>query len=228
MTADAIRDAYRLIGELLLHPDDRDPRRVDACLPALGQAASGIRQPIDRFMADPLAASGDEYVRTIELAPPCPLYLGAHLFDEPASCRNVGSSPRNAYMVELAAIYRHFGLDLSARELPDYLPVVVDFLAAVVPLDERDGIGLRRRLLERLVRPALGPLRTGLEKLESPYGLLVAALEQIIERHLVLLGDRPAWSPRDRAEPAVRPLRVVRPAAADTLRGRTFQSEVRS
>jgi nitrate reductase delta subunit len=152
-------------------------------------------------------------VRTIELSPPCPLYLGAHLFDEPTTCRNVGSSPRNGYMVELAAIYRHFGLELGARELPDYVPVVVDFLAASVELDDRDGIGLRRRLLERLVRPALAPLRDGLEKLESPYALLIAALERILELDLARLGDRPAWSPLDRAEAPVRPVHFVRPPA---------------
>ncbi|MPZ19901.1 MAG: hypothetical protein GEV06_18595 [Luteitalea sp.] len=229
MTNSMIRSAYRLVSELLLHPEDREPRIVAECTGALDAAPSPIREPIQRFMVDPVTNSRDEYVRTLELSPPCPLYLGAHLFDEPTTCRNVGSSPRNAYMVELAAIYRHFGLQLAARELPDYLPVIVDFLAASLDFDDRDGIGLRRRLLERLVRPALAPLRGGLEKLESPYALLVDALESILELDLVRLSDRPAWSPADCAEPPVRPLRFVRPSAAGSLRRPApIQSEVRS
>lgn len=229
MTNGMVRNAYRLVSELLLHPDDRDGRLVAECAGRLNGAPLGIVDPVRGFMADPLTASRDEYVRTLDLSPPCPLYLGAHLFDEPTTCRNVGSSPRNAYMVELAAIYRHFGLELGARELPDYLPVVVDFLAASVDLDDRDRIGLRRRLLERLVRPALAPMREGLQKLESPYALLLAALETVLDIDLVRLSDRPAWAPPDRAEPPVRPLRFVRPPAAGSLRRPPpIQHEVRS
>lgn len=228
MTMGLLGNAYRLVSELLLHPDDRDGRLVAECAGTMDAAPPGLRDPIARFMADPLTMSRDEYVRTLELSPPCPLYLGAHLFDEPATCRNVGSSPRNAYMVELAAIYRHFGLEPGARELPDYLPLVADFLAMSLRLDDRDRIGLRRRLLERLVRPALAPLRDGLEKLESPYALLIAALEQIVEADLARLCDRPAWSPPDRAEPPVRPLRLIRPPAGPSLRRQTaIESEVR-
>jgi nitrate reductase delta subunit len=228
MTTRAIRHAYRLVAELLLNPDDRRNAAITASIAAIEAAPADVRDPIERFMADPLSDSRDEYVRTIELSPPCPLYLGAHLFDEPTSCRNVGSSPRNAYMVELGAVYRHFGLQPDARELPDYVPLVADFLAASVELDDRDGIGLRRRLLERLVRPALTPLREGLEKLESPYALLIAALERVVEIDLIRLGDWPAWAPADRTEPPVRPLRVVRSATRPVRRSADSQTEVRS
>jgi nitrate reductase delta subunit len=228
MTIAVVSNVYGLVSELLLHPDDRNPRVVADCAAGLNEAPFDIRELIGRFIADPLTVSRDEYVRTIELSPPCPLYLGAHLFDEPTTCRNVGSSPRNGYMVELAAIYRHFGLELGARELPDYLPVVVDFLAASMALDDRDGIGLRRRLLERLVRPALAPLREGLQKLESPYALLIAALEKAVELDVSRLGDRPAWTPPDRTEPPVRPLRFVRPHGGSLRRAAPIQNEVRS
>jgi nitrate reductase delta subunit len=227
MSTDPIRHGYRLVAELLLHPDDRREAAITASLAAIEAFPADVRDSIERFVADPLSASRDEYVRTIELSPPCPLYLGAHLFDEPTTCRNVGSSPRNAYMVELSAIYRHFGLAADARELPDYVPLVADFLAASVELDHRDGIGLRRRLLERLVRPALQPLREGLEKLDSPYAFLIAALERVLEIDLARLGDRPAWSPADRTEPPVRPLRFVKPSAA-RRRSAGLQTEVRS
>lgn len=209
MTAGMVISAYQLAGELLLHPDDRDTRLVSELRAILAEAPIEIVGPLGRFLEDPLALSRDEYVQTLELAPPCPLYLGAHLFDEPTTCRNVGSSPRNAYMVELVGIYRHFGFELSARELPDYVPVVADFLALSFGHDERDRIGLRRRLLERLVRPALQPLRAALEKLQSPYALVVSALAATIEIDLARLSDRPAWSPSDHTEVPPRPLPFV-------------------
>jgi nitrate reductase delta subunit len=213
VTDDLIVGGYRLIADLLLHPDERAgeaggfPERLEGGPP-------GLIEPIAQFLADPLSASRDEYVRTLELEPACPLYLGAHLFDEPSTCRNVGSSPRNGYMLELGGIYRHFGLELDTRELPDYLPVVADFLAMSLDMDARDRIGLRRRLLERYVRPALDPLREKLEGLESPYARLIAAMSVVVAAHLTRLADRPAWSPPDRPEPAIKPLKVVRKAFA--------------
>jgi nitrate reductase delta subunit len=98
-------------------------------------------------------------------------------------------------MIELTGLYRHFGFDLTGRELPDYLPVMVDFLGISLRPGSRDGIGLRRRFLERYVGPGLGPLREALAKYESPYGLLVSALAGCVEQDLERMGDAPAWEP---------------------------------
>ncbi len=75
--------SYRLIGELLLHPAERDDAVVRQELKTVGACPAAILTPIERFLADPASHSGDEYVQTVELAPPCPLYLGHYLFEEP-------------------------------------------------------------------------------------------------------------------------------------------------
>ena len=195
MDTAALADTYRLIAELLLHPDDRDEARITALNPALGGAAPPVRADIERFLADPGSGSSHEYVQTLELSPPCPLYLGVYLFEEPASCRGAGTSGRNGYMIELTGLYRHFGFDLTGRDLPDYLPIMVDFLGITLQTESRDGIGLRRRLLEHYVGPGLEPLREALAKYESPYGLLVSALASCVEQDLERMGDAPAWEP---------------------------------
>ena len=189
-----IRSAsYRLIAELFLHPKDRDQEKIQTLLAELEPAPEGIREDISRFMDDPMTSSTDEYVQTLELSPPCPLYLGTYLFDEPTTCRGVGTSGRNAYMLELTGCYNHFGFQLSKGELPDFLPILIDFLWISLAHPEQDPIGLRRHFLEQYVLPGLKPFREKLAKYESPYRLLVSALEATVEDDQLEMGDEPAW-----------------------------------
>lgn len=210
MDRECLATAYQLIAELLLHPDDRNTTRIAALRQRLGAAPPLSLASIEKFFAHPSADLRDEYVRTLELSPPCPLYLGAYLFDEPTTCRGVGTSPRNAYMLELVGIYRHFGFDLAGRELPDYVPTVLEFLSLSLQHPERDRIGLRRRLVEHYVRPALAPLLAALNKYESPYALLVESLKHVVEEDIRDMGSVPAWRPPESSpERQGRRLRVL-------------------
>lgn len=182
---------YRIIAELLINPAFRDEERVAQELVRL--PASAVRERIERFLASPQSLDVGEYTETLELAPPCPLYLGAYTYAEPSSCRGAGASGRNGFMIELAALYEHFGVSLGEKELPDFVPVAVEFLAISLDRPERDGIGLRRRLLEKYLQPGLPPLRKALQKYESIYDLLIEALETAVNEDLERLADDPVW-----------------------------------
>jgi nitrate reductase delta subunit len=182
---------YRVISELLLNPAFRDEERVAENLARLGN--SPVRDLIERFLASPQAFDVDEYTQTLELSPPCPLYLGAYIYEEPSSCRGAGASGRNQFMIELAALYEHFGFTLGDQELPDFVPVAVDFLAVSLEHPERDEIGLRKRLVDKYVHAGLAPLRKALQKYESVYDHLIEALEIAVNEDLERLADDPIW-----------------------------------
>lgn len=188
----ALARSYRLIAELLLHPAERDGDAVEAVRRDLPET---IRDPLGRFLADPAGRSPDEYVHTLELSPPCPLYLGAYLFDEPETCRGAAISERNAYMRDLSGLYRHFGFELEGRELPDFLPAVAEFLGLSLRREARRGESLRRVLLEEYVVPALPHLREKLAEYGSPYAALVEALEALVSLDLERLKDVSPWRP---------------------------------
>lgn len=204
MSPDSLAAGYRLVAELLLYPEARDPARVSTLWPALAGAPAAVCAPLEGFLAAPGAVSCDEYVQVLELSPPCPLYAGAYLFEEPTTCRGAGTSGRNRYMLELRNLYRHFGLEVGGGELPDFLPLMVDFLWLSLARPERDGIGLRRRLVEVYVAPALEPLRARLERYESPYAALVAALTALVDADRERMADGPLWEPP--AEPRALPV----------------------
>ena len=108
-----LTSAYCLIAELLLYPEDRDAGRIEVGMARLADAPTELRAPLEAFLATPASLGTEEYVATLELAPLAPLYLGSYLFEEPRSCRGAGMSGRNGYMLELANIYRHFGVELA-------------------------------------------------------------------------------------------------------------------
>ena len=182
---------YEVIAEFLLNPEVRDASRLERGLDLIPN--SGVRELIQRFNSNAAAHNVDEYTQTLELTPPCPLYLGAHMYEEPNSCRGAGACDRNQYMIELGAIYEHFGLGVDGRELADFLPVMVDFLSASLERAERDGIGLRRRFVEHYLAPGLPALRESMHKFESVYELLVEALEVAIEEDLERMAEDPIW-----------------------------------
>ena len=195
MNGSDITTCYRLIAELLLHPRERDADRIRLLLEQAIGAPPPLLEALRSFLGDPQGGSNAEYIQTLELSPPCPLYLGSYLFDEPTSCRGVGVSGRNLYMIELRSIYRHCGFEMVAGELPDFLPVVADFLWISNDASHRDSIGLRRYFIEHFVNPALDPLRSKLEEYESVYVLVIEALMVTLHHDLLGMADSPAWVP---------------------------------
>ncbi len=197
MATDELKAVYQLIGELLLSPEQRDPQRVEALQARLGSALPRAVAFVAEFLGDPGSQSRSEYVQTLELSPSCPLYLGAHLFDEPSTCSGIGTSGRNAYMLELIGLYGHFGIELNGSDLADFLPIMVEFMWIGLETEVRDHVALRRWFLERHVQLALEPLSKSLEKYKSPYLHLIKALGAAVEEDLRLIGDTPAWRAPD-------------------------------
>jgi nitrate reductase delta subunit len=193
MHNETIEAGYRLGSELMLHPEKRDEQVVDNALDALGDV-DGLRTRLDRFLDDALAYDRDEYIRTLELSPPCPLYLGTYLYDEPESCREAGLSDRNQYMLELKNLYRHFGFEPPDDELPDYLPLMTDFCRLSRRINARMKDKLRRYLLETHFVPGLGPFQEKLAEYESPYRHVVEAIGRVARVELEQI-EVPAWQP---------------------------------
>ncbi len=185
--------AYRLISELFLYPDLRDAARIETERARLEGAPAELCVPLEAFLAAPVSA--EEYVATLELAPLAPLYLGAYLYEEPKSCRGAGMSGRNGYMLELANIYRHFGVEMAGGEMADFVPVIVEFLGISLERGKSDRIGLRRYLVETLLLNGIESLLSALRKCESPYAHLVEALRVVLAEDIARMAGGPKWQP---------------------------------
>ncbi len=207
--------AYRLIAELFLYPEGRDAALIESEMARLGNAPAALREPLQAFLADPGSTSPDEYVATLELAPPVPLYLGSYLYSEPESCRGAGMSGRNGYMLELSNIYRHFGVELAGGEMADFVPVVVEFIGISLERSAEDGIGLRRYFVETMLLKGIESLLSALRKFESPYAHLVEALRVALTYDVSQMADGPKWQPPAGGDRPPVAAAEVDPAATD-------------
>ena len=119
----------------------------------------------------------EDYIDLFELDPQCALYLGSHTYDEPTTCATAAVSDRNEYMIELGGIYSHFGRKTNGKELPDYLPLMVNFLSLTT---ESKDDPVRGKFINEYILPFLPPMRARLEELKTPYLHLFDALGKVI------------------------------------------------
>jgi nitrate reductase delta subunit len=157
---------YKLCSLLLGYPDEELLGAGDELLAALdGLERSPAAEPLGRFLSwwadmDPLALQ-QHYVETFDLDRRCGLYL---TFYGEGDRRERGTA-----LLRLKRLYRAAGLPLEGSELPDYLPVMLEFAAAAP-----DGRG---ELVLREHRAAIELLRLSLRDRESPYANVVEAVD---------------------------------------------------
>ena len=174
-----LQRAHAVVADLWCNPQDVEVEGVRAeteeIIPILCEVDGEGASHLEQFLAHyPLVE--EEYVDLFELDPRCPLYLGSHSFDEPKTCAGAAVSDRNDYMIELVGVYKHFGVGPNGKELPDYLPLMVEFLA--LSAESEDPI--REKLIEEYMLPHLPPMRSRLEELNTPYLYLLEALERVL------------------------------------------------
>lgn len=135
-------------------------------------ASEALLAPSDRELLAPLIdalATGDlydlqeRYVLLFDRTRSLSLHLFEHVHGE--------SRDRGQAMVDLMALYERHGLAIEARELPDYLPLFLEFLSTL-PTDDA-----RALLAEPL--HVVGALRERLRKRDSIYSSVFYALEAL-------------------------------------------------
>ncbi|MGZ4386217.1 MAG: nitrate reductase molybdenum cofactor assembly chaperone [Gaiellaceae bacterium] len=170
---------YKLISVLLRYPDERVVEAREEILAAIDELpGSPAKAPLERF-AEHLAALSplelaQAYVETFDLHRRTSLHLTYYLHGD--------TRKRGMALLRLKHLYREAGLETTTGELPDYLPLVLEF-ASLAPAE------LATTLL-REQRPALELLRSGLEQAESPYAALLEALCRSLPRMTPLEKDR--------------------------------------
>jgi nitrate reductase delta subunit len=186
-----LRTLARLLGypsaELGAHvPDLRAALDAEAALPPAARRA--LDPLLDRLAGAAVLEAQTDYSELFDRSRALSLHLFEHVHGE--------SRERGQAMIDLARHYAEHGLLLSSRELPDYLPIFVEF-ASCLPPD-----GARTLLAE----PAhvLAALEQRLRARGSDYAAVFGAL-------VALAGARPDRAALDalqRAAPSDDPARI--------------------
>ncbi|MFV9670124.1 nitrate reductase molybdenum cofactor assembly chaperone [Pantoea sp. ARC607] len=157
----------RIVSRLLDYPDEalfthaRDlTEALDSACELSEPQRARLADFIQQLCARPLLDVQADYCELFDRGRATSLLLFEHVHGE--------SRDRGQAMVDLLEQYRADGLELDSKELPDYLPLYLEYLACKSDEDARQG-------LDDIV-PILALLTARLEARQSPYADLFAAL----------------------------------------------------
>ena len=159
---------FKILSALLSYPTSelqdaadslRDTLRDEALLPDSTQ--QGLETLIGELAASDLYDLQERYVDLFDRGRSLSLYLFEHVHGE--------SRDRGQAMIDLKTLYESHGLDTASSELPDFLPLFLEFLSTL-PLDEaRDLLGQTAH-----INASLGER---LRKRDAPYAVLFEAID---------------------------------------------------
>lgn len=123
---------------------------------------AGALRDLLRFRGETSEEEAQEiYSRLFDLQPVCTLHLGYHLFGE--------AYQRGALLSGLAVEMRKAGI-ATRGELPDYLPAVLELLAALPDGEDRE------MLVDGLLLPALTRMNEAMRESENPWARVLRSL----------------------------------------------------
>ncbi len=161
----------RVLARLMAYPEQPLLDAVPDMIGVLRRESwfpDALRERLEAHMhalaARPVTEVQEEYVALFDRGRALSLHLFEHVHGE--------SRDRGQAMVDLLEVYRAGGLELDARELPDYLPLMLEYLSTR-PREEAD----------ELLGDAMGVivlLGARLAERRSAYAVLFEALEAAV------------------------------------------------
>ncbi|WP_298253018.1 nitrate reductase molybdenum cofactor assembly chaperone [Bradyrhizobium sp.] len=166
---------FRAFSALLSYPSVEMRQalpEISAVITSSPLVAAGERQQLIDLIAElregDLLAAEERYVDLFDRGRALSLHLFEHLHGD--------GRDRGAAMVELKALYAAAGFDLATSELPDYLPVVLEYLSQRAVAEARDMLADCAHILNSIARSLIAR--------QSRYAAVPQAL-------LVIAGEKP-------------------------------------
>ncbi|WP_040781616.1 nitrate reductase molybdenum cofactor assembly chaperone [Nocardia pneumoniae] len=155
---------WRIAALLLDYPTEQTLAMVDQVAAAAAQLPDEVRaqlsECLDYLRTTPPLELAAAYVETFDMRRRASLHLTFYAYGD--------TRKRGMALLRFKHAYRHAGVELGDEELPDHLPVLLEFAATV------DPIGGERLLGEHV--PVLELLRLSLSDSGSPYAGVLAAV----------------------------------------------------
>jgi len=161
---------YKVLSVLLSYPTDalqKAAPEFSAVLESEGLLPPAARQAlqvlIDEMAEKDLFDLQERYVLLFDRSRSLSLHMFEHIHGE--------SRDRGQAMVDLLAMYDRHGFTVTARELPDYLPMFLEFLSLLPEGEAAELLGEPLHVIEALHQRLL--------KRESPYAAAFAAMKAL-------------------------------------------------
>ena len=187
LSAEDGRMAHMAASILLDYPSEERRARFGAVAASVALLPDPLRHAFEAFLSAADAMSQQEleihFTATFDLKRKCCPYLSYYAAGD--------TRRRGMALVRFVEAYRAAGWEVAADELPDYLPMVLEFSA-------RSDSPIAQELLAAH-QDGIAVLRTALEAVPSPYAHVVEAVslslpkidEETRQRYLNLVNEGP-------------------------------------
>jgi len=126
------------------------------------QERDALMQFISWMQIHDLTGIQSDYVQTFDMTPEHDLHLTHHLFGDDRG--------RGPALIDLSEYYKASGLELAEGEIPDYLPLILEYVSTLDDLQARVFLADASKVLKVLAE--------NLEKAQSPYAKLLRIVEE--------------------------------------------------
>lgn len=158
---------YKVLSVLLEYPEPELMEHLPelkALIPQLEadhNERAALQTFIDYLLSMPLTELQADYVKTFDMVPEHSLHLTHHLFGDDKN--------RGPALIDLGELYKDYGIEVVTNELPDYLPLILEFTAQ---LDDGEAT-----VFLADAKKVFSVLTENLSKVESPYVALLSIIE---------------------------------------------------
>lgn len=157
---------YKILSVLMDYPQKgliQALPEIRQHLTAVPEAKQELADLLDYLEQNRLIALQENYVATFDRMPSHSLHLFEHIHGE--------SRDRGQAMVDLIEEYKRHGFEVTSAELPDYIPLFLEFLSQ---LPETEALALLNEAIH--IMAAIGQR---LEQSQSLYASLFVVLRQV-------------------------------------------------
>ncbi len=159
---------YKILARLVDYPTEEmleNLSEIGKLIEEDSTITASEKERLNEFISwlgkDELLRLQENYVNTFDMVPEHDLHLTHHLFGDDRG--------RGPALVDLSEHFKSAGLDISAKEIPDFLPLILEYVSTLDDMGARVFLGDAAKVLTVLA--------ANLEKAESPYAKLMRIIE---------------------------------------------------
>ena len=159
---------YNILARLLDYPDAELMENLPEIISLLkgnpdvsAQERNALTQLVSWMQLHDLTGLQENYVRTFDMTPEHDLHLTHHLFGDDRG--------RGPALIDLSEHYKGAGLEIEDGEIPDFLPLILEYVSILDEMQARVFLGDAAKVLKILA--------DNLEKAGSPYAKLLRIVE---------------------------------------------------
>lgn len=162
-------ERYRILSFLFTYPTREFKENLNYINPSSfdGEAKFYFEKFLSFLKGTPLSELEELYTASFDLQPPCPPYIGYHLYGD--------DYRRAGFLVLLKEMYASYNYHVNNGELPDHLSTVVGFLGYLQGED-------REIFIKSYFLPSLNKMKNLLRE-ENPYSNYFNLLLKVLQNY---------------------------------------------